>query len=75
MKIYGITVHGVSHEMQLLTSDVQGFYLYKLIPMELGYEPKLMYIAPNREAYWMYGKPMEGKLVDSRNISHFYTYK
>ncbi len=72
-KVNCISVHGVNHEMKLLQSDLVGFYLYKLIPMELGYEPKIMYIAPNRESHWMYGKPMEGgKEISNSNIMYFY---
>ena len=76
MKVYCISVHGVNHEMKLLNSDLEGFYLYELIPMELGSAPKIMYIAPNREGHWMYGKPMEGgKYVKLSEILYFYRYK
>jgi len=75
-KVYCISVHGVNHEMQLLDSDCRDFYRYKLIPMELGYESKIMYIAPNREDYWMYGKPMEGgKQIKHSEIQHFFRYR
>jgi len=50
-------------------------YLYKLIPMELGYDTKIMYIAQDRADHWMYGKPMEGgKQIKHSEISYFYTY-
>lgn len=76
MKKYCIAVHNIEHEMELLNSDLQGFYLYKLIPMELGYEPKIMYIAPDRSEHWIYGKPMEGgKQVENCNILYFYKLK
>jgi len=61
--------------MQLLESDLEGYYLYRLIPMELGSEPKIMYISPNRVDHWMYGKPMEGgKQIAPSNILYFHTY-
>lgn len=76
MKRYCISVHGINHEMELLESDWVGYYLYKLIPMELGYEPKIMYIAPDRADHWMYGKPMEGgKQIDHSQIAYFYRYR
>lgn len=76
MKIYCISVHGVNHKMELLESDLKGFYLYRLVPMELGYEPKNMYIAPDRAAHWMYGKPMQGgKQISNSEILYFQTYK
>jgi|LakMenEpi03Aug12_release.lakeMendotaPanAssembly.Ray.scaffolds.fasta_scaffold1134387_1 hypothetical protein len=75
-KIYCIKIHGVSHEMELINSDCKGYYAYKLIPMELGYEPKIVYIAPDRADYWLYDKPMQGgKQISHREISHFYIYK
>ena len=75
-KVFCISVHGIQHEMELLNSDCVGFYLYKLIPMELGYEPKIMYIAPNREEYWMYGKPMQGgKQIQHSEIQHFFRFR
>ncbi len=75
MKTHCISVHGVGHEMKLCQSDLVGFYLYKLIPMELGYEPKFMYIAPDCAEHWMYGKPMQGgKQIDCSQIQYFYTY-
>ena len=73
MKKYCISVHGVEHEMELLDSDLQGYYLYKLVPMELGYDAKIMYIAPDRADHWMYGKPMQGgKQINSSEIHYFY---
>jgi len=67
-----ISIHNVNHEMKLLKSDLDGFYMYKLTPMELGYEPKIIYIAPNRAAHWLYGKPMEGgKFIELENILYF----
>ena len=75
-KIFCISVHGVNHEMVLLNSDLQGFYLYRLIPMELGYEPKIIYIAPDRAEHWLYGKPMEGGIqVESSKILYSYIYE
>ncbi len=75
-KVYCISVHGVSHEMELLNSDCRGFYCYKLVPMELGYESKIMYIKADREDYWMYGKPMEGgKQIQHSQIQHFFRYR
>ena len=72
MKKYCISIHGVQHEMKIMTSDLQGFYMYKLVPMELGYDEKIIYIAPDRAAHWMYGKPYEGgKLIDPKNILYF----
>jgi hypothetical protein len=71
-----IEVQGIKHKMVLLTSDLVGFYLYKLIPIELGYESKIMYIAPNREAHWMYGKPMDGgKQIKHSEILYFNIFK
>ena len=76
IKTHCISVHGVQHTMELLESDLDGYYLYKLTPMELGYEPKIMYIAPNRADHWMYGKPMEGGLQIKRSeIRYFYIQK
>lgn len=70
-----IAIHNVNHEMELVSSDLTGFYKYKLIPMELGYEPKFIYIAPNRAEHWLYGKPLEGgKKIDSRDILYFKHY-
>ena len=58
--------------MELLDSDLQGYYLYKLVPLELGYDAKIMYIAPDRADYWMYGKPMQGgKQISSSEIHYF----
>jgi hypothetical protein len=75
-KVNCISIHGVNHKMKLLESDLEGFYLYKLIPMELGYDSKIMYIAPNREDHWMYGKPMEGgKQIKLSEILYFNTYE
>ena len=69
MKKYCISVHGVKYEMELLESDLIGYYLYKLIPMELGYGSKIMYITPDRTDHWMDGKPMEGgKQIAHSNI-------
>lgn len=73
MKTNCISVYGVEHELELLESDAKGFYKYKMHPMELGYEPKIIYIAPNREDYWMYGKPMEGgKQIHRSKVRHFF---
>ena len=73
MKKYCISVHGVEHEMELLDSDLQGYYLYKLVPLELGYDTKIMYIAPDRADHWMYGKPMQGgKQINSSEIHYFH---
>ncbi len=70
--LHCIAIHNVNHKMKLMESDLDGFYMYKLIPMELGYDPKIIYIAPNRAEHWLYGKPMEGgKLIDSHNILYF----
>ncbi len=74
MKTHCISVHGVGHEMKLCQSDLVGFYVYKLIPIELGYEPKFMYIATDGTDHWMYGKPMEGKQIELSQIQYFYTY-
>lgn len=75
VKKYCISVHGVNYKMELCTSDLVGFYLYKLVPMELGSEPKFMYIAPDRASHWMYGKPMQGgKQIQASQILYFYTY-
>jgi hypothetical protein len=68
MENHYISVHGVKHEMELLKSDIKGYDLYKLIPMELGYEPKIMYITPNKDDHWMYGGPMEGKQINQSEI-------
>jgi hypothetical protein len=73
-KINCISVHGIVHEMYLLESDCPGYYLYRLIPTELGYEPKIMYIAPDRADHWMYGKPMEGKQISHTNIFYCHIY-
>lgn len=71
-----IAIHGVNHEMELMASDLDGYYLYKLIPIELGCEPKIIYIAPNRADHWLYGKPMEGgKQVNTTEILYFKRYK
>ena len=76
MKTFCISVDGVNHEMELLESDMVGYYLYKLIPMELGYEPKIMYISPDRADHWMYGKPMEGgKQIEHSQIRYFHRYR
>jgi hypothetical protein len=59
-----------------MESDCPGYYMYKLVPMELGYDPKVIYIAPDRASHWMYGKPMEGgKQIDNSKVDYFYTYK
>lgn len=68
-KKYCISVHGLNYKMVLCESDLEGFYLYKLIPMHLGDEPKFMYIAPNREDHWM-----GGKQIQHSQILYFYTY-
>lgn len=74
-KTHCISVHGVGYKMELCESDCIGFYLYKLIPKELGWEPKFMYIARNPEEHWMYGKPMQGGLqIDCSRILYFHTY-
>lgn len=73
-KIDCISIHGVNHEMKLMQSDYPGYYQYKLIPMELGFDPKIIYIAPNRADHWLYGKPMEGKQIEAKNILYFYSY-
>jgi len=70
MKISCITIDGNDYEMDLTTSDLKGFYLYKLIPRWSNEEPKMLYIAPNRESYLM-----DGKQLDSRNILHYFTFK
>lgn len=76
MKIYCIKIHGISHEMELINSDFKGYYAYKLIPMELGYDPKIIYIAPDRQDHWLYGKPMDGgKQIKHSEILYFYRYK
>jgi hypothetical protein len=76
MKKNCISVHGVNYEMELLNSDFVGFYRYKLIPMKLGYEQKIMYIALNRVDHWMYAKPMEGGMqIQISKILYFHTYK
>jgi hypothetical protein len=54
--------------MKLLESDLVGFHLYKLIPTELGYEPKIMYINHDRTEFWLYGKPMDG----GKQVEPFY---
>lgn len=72
MKTYCISIHGNRYEMRLLNSETKGFYKYRLIPMELGIEEKDIYISPNREEHWMFGRPNEGgKLVDIKNIFYF----
>lgn len=76
LKTYCIQIHGVRHEMKLMQSDCPGYYMYNLIPMELGYEPKVIYIAPERTAHYLYGKPMQGgKQIDTKDILYFHTYK
>ena len=75
MRTNCISVHGVNHRMELLESDLIGYYLYKLIPMELGYDPKIMYIDPNMVDHWMYGQPMNGgKQIKLSEILYFHTY-
>lgn len=74
-KKYCISVDAVKYVLQLCGSDLQGFYLYELIPMQLGDEPKFMYIAPDRTDHWMDGKPMQGgKQIALSQILYFYTY-
>ena len=74
MRNFIISVHGIKHEMKLRTSDLPGFYMYRLIPIELGYDSKIIYISQNKDEYWMYGKPMEGgKKIENSEIS--YTHK
>lgn len=69
-----ISVHGIKYEMKLRNSDLPGFYMYRLIPILLGYEPTIIYISPNRNQYWMYGKPNEGgKKIENSEI--FYLHK
>jgi len=65
---YYITVHDNKYEMELKQSDCPGYFLYKLIPTALGSEPKIIYISPNREDHWLFGKPMEGKQVHRSKI-------
>jgi hypothetical protein len=68
-------VHGIKYEIKLSESDLIGFYLYKLIPMELGHSSEIMYISPNREDHWMCGKPNDnGKQIKHSEIHYFYIY-
>jgi hypothetical protein len=73
MNLNCISVHQVNFEMKLLKSDLVGYKLYRLYPMELGYEPKVLYISNDKQRYWLYGKPMEGKQIEKSNISYFKT--
>ena len=74
-KVNCISIYGVNYEMKFSVSDFDGFYLYKLIPMELGYDPTIIYIAPNCEDHWLYDKPMKGMQIKLSEILYFHTYK
>jgi hypothetical protein len=57
-------------ELEIMISEMAGFYKYKMIPLELGYEPQIIYISPNRERYIMHGKEL-----DKKNILHSFIYR
>jgi hypothetical protein len=68
-----ISLHGIKYEMKLRTSDLPGFYMYRLIPIVLGYDPAIIYISLNRDEYWMNGKPNEvGKKIENSEIFYFH---
>ena len=62
MKKYCISVQGVNYKLELMPSDIVGYYEYALNPIVGGSPVKTIYIAPNRSEHWIDGKPMAGGL-------------
>jgi hypothetical protein len=62
MKKYCISVQGVNYKLELMPSDVVGYYAYALNPIVGGSHAKTIYIAPDRAEHWIDGKPMAGGL-------------